>query len=254
MARLAALALGCRHHAGPLGRREVVRALLPRLLRGAHGPLGRRRASRRRGPWLGRRRRRQGRAVCVRAARRHRRRHLRGELDRLDPHQGRLLPHVGAEQPRHRLRLAARLVALAVGVPPADVRVDAGDHLLAPVPDQPVVLARPGTADVVLLRGPEEGRRRVPRRPVQQGDHLDRHRLHLVGRDARDLRAALHVGAAPRLARRRDPLRPASPATCRGSSSGTGRSTPSTRSRSSPTPCSLASTSSGSSSAAATPP
>ncbi len=59
-----------------------------------------------------------------------------------------------------------------------------------------------------FYEGPEEGRRRVPRRPVQQGDHLARHRVDLVGRDARDLRAAVHVGAAPGLARRRDPLRP----------------------------------------------
>ena len=42
---------------------------------------------------------RQGRAVCVRAGRRDRRRHVRRELDRLDPHQGRVVPHVGAEQP-----------------------------------------------------------------------------------------------------------------------------------------------------------
>ncbi len=150
---------------------------------------------------------RQGRPVCRAPGRRVDLRRLRGELDGLDPQQGRVLPDVGADAAERRLRLAAGLVAIAVGLPPADVRLDPGDQLTAPLPDEPVVLADPGTAHLLLLRGAEEGRGRLRRRPVQQGDHLDRHGLDLVGRDARDLRAALHVGAAPRLAGRRDPLR-----------------------------------------------
>ena len=173
VARLAAMAVGRRHHARPLRRREVVGPLLPRLLRAAHRAVGPRCAPGRRGAGLVGRRGRQGRAVCVRAGRRHRRRHVRRELDRLDPHQGGSFRTWAQNNPDTAPRLAAGLVALAVGLPPADVRLDAGDHELAPVPDQPVVLAHPGAPDVVLLRRAEEGRRRLPRRPVQQGDHLD---------------------------------------------------------------------------------
>ena len=47
------------------------------------------------------------------------------ELDGLDPHAWRLVPHLGRDAAVRRARRpAARLVAVAVGLPPADVRVE----------------------------------------------------------------------------------------------------------------------------------
>ena len=76
--------------------------------------------------------------------------------------------HLGRDAAVRRARRpAARLVAVAVGLPPADVRVERLDQLAAPLPDESLVVDDPGPAHV-LLRGAGEGCRRLHGRPVCQ--------------------------------------------------------------------------------------
>ena len=124
-------------------------------------------------------------------------------LDGLDPHAWRLVPHLGRDAAVRRARRPAADWWRSLWAYHQQMFESRRlDQLAAPLPDESLVVDDPGPAHVLLLRGAGEGCRWLHGRPVQQGDHLDRHRLDLVGRDAGDLRPALHVGAAPGLAGR----------------------------------------------------
>ena len=169
-----------------------------------------------------------------------------GVVGRLVPLPRRLRPHVGAP----------RTPSTSFGWVPAPLRSLWHYHremyqfnvtlsLAPPVQDEPLVVAGPGPADVVLLRGPEEGARRLHGRAVLQGDHLDRHRRRCGGAARSRSSSCCSCGrcAATGAPGRSSPASPA--ATCPGSTTRAARSTRSTRSPSCRTSCWPSPTSSG---------
>jgi hypothetical protein len=170
-------------------------------------PVGRRRPARRGRPPLVPRRGPARRAAWPRCSCSRRRSRLPRELDRLAALQRRLRPPVGHAAPRRGRAVAAHGPAQPVALPPDDVPVPrhAGDQ--APVHGEPVVVDRDGPPDGVRLRLAEARRAGLRGRRVRAGDHRARQPGGVVGRHAGDSGAALPVGAAPRLAGGRHPVR-----------------------------------------------
>ena len=251
LARLAAVALGRRALAGPVHRDEVVGAVLPRGVRAADDLVGHGRAPRRRGAPLGGRCRPQGRAAGRRRDGGDGRGHLHAVVVGVVPHEHGLPPAVGHLPPRGGRAVAAPRAAQLGEVPPGRVRLQHDPAEPAPVPVEPVVVDGPDPADVVLLRDAQARHRRVHGRLLLLGDQPHRDDLGVVGGHRRAARRPLVVGGPARLAGRRRSSPGWPPATCRGSSTRTAPSTPSTPSRSSPGSSSPSPSRSGCSSGAA---